>query len=354
MHKIYLGSAGGAPTNNVIRSLRQSGREYHLVGASSAVSDLFLADVEETRLIPRSDDPRYRSVLLRVLTETKPDLIHAQHDFEVLAISRLRDDIHELGVKTFLPSAHTVEVCVDKYDTYSCWKRDGVRTPETVLIESRNDVKEAFDRFGPTIWLRARRGAGASGALPTDDYDFACGWIDYYQGWGKFTAAQKLESETVTWQSIWQEGELIVAQTRRRRSWGFADRTLSGVTGVTIVGVTASDPRVDEVAVQAIRSIDATPNGIFGVDMTYDSDGEPNPTEINIGRFFTTIEFFTKAGLNMPDIYCATALGDEVVLPQNRVNPLPVDLVWVRGMDVPPVLTTLEAFESKAREADSF
>jgi carbamoyl-phosphate synthase large subunit len=37
-----------------------------------------------------------------------------------------------------------------------------------------------------------------------------------------------------------------------------------------------------------------------GVDMAYDRNNVPNPNEINISRFFTTVLFFTEAGLNMP------------------------------------------------------
>ena len=149
-------------------------------------------------------------------------------------------------------------------------------------------------------------------------------------------------------------GELVVAQTRRRRAWNFGDRTLSGVTGVTGVGETCSDPVVDRVALDAVSTIDQRPHGIFAVDMTLDRDGFPNPTEINIGRFFTTVYFFTKAGLNMPEIYVNIALDNEFPSLDRTMNPLPDGLIWIRGMDVEPVLATvkdLEALEKSPHEA---
>ena len=149
--------------------------------------------------------------------------------------------------------------------------------------------------------------------------------------------------KTVTWQSIWHSGELIVAQTRKRRSWNFGDRTLSGVTGITGVAETCSDPLVTEIALKSILLIDSHPHGIFSVDMTYDNVGIPNPTEINIGRFFTTHYFFSRAGLNMPEIYCNIALENSFPQINPKINPLPDGLIWIRGMDVEPVLTTLEA-----------
>ncbi len=46
--------------------------------------------------------------------------------------------------------------------------------------------------------------------------------------------------------------------------------------------------------------------------MTYDRNDAVRATEINIGRFFTTIHFFTQAGLNMPEIFMKLAFGEPV------------------------------------------
>jgi carbamoyl-phosphate synthase large subunit len=218
-----------------------------------------------------------------------------------------------------------------------------------MLLHSPDDLRKAFDRLGDKIWIRATVGAAGQGALPADDFEFARIWIDRFKGWGNFTAAECLTPQTVTWLSLWYEGELVVAQTRRRRSWNFGNRTLSGVTGITGVGETCSDPVVDKVSLDAIQSIDPRPNGIFAVDMTYDHQGWPNPTEINIGRFFTTHYFFTKAGLNMPEIYCNIALDGTFPSLARKINPLPDGLIWIRGMDVEPVLTTVDELTKMER-----
>ena len=143
---------------------------------------------------------------------------------------------------------------------------------------------------------------------------------------------------TGPWLSVWNEGNLVVAQTRIRKGWIHGNRTLSGVTGVTKVGQTYSSDIVTEVAKQAIFSIDSMPHGIYGVDMAYDKNGFPNPTEINISRFFTTILFFTQAGLNMPKIFKDIALHNEFPQLDKIINPLPDGLMWLRGMDTHPLL----------------
>ena len=351
MARIQVGGAGGAPSNNFVRSLRESHRDDFVIGTSCVPSDLFLADAEEKHVVPPATSSNYPKAILELIGHARPDFIHLQNDYEVRAISRLREKVEDLGTKLFLPSAQTVENCVDKEKSYVIWKAAGLRVPETMLLHDASDLRRALDLLGPKIWIRATEGGGGRGALPVDDFEFARIWIERFQGWGTFTASELLSEKTVTWQSIWHHGRLVVAQTRRRRSWNFGNRTLSGVTGITGVGETCSDETVDRIAQDSILAIDSNPHGIFSVDMTYDFSGFPKPTEINIGRFFTTHYFFTKAGLNFPEIYCDIALEGKFPALDKVVNPLPDGLIWIRGMDREPVLTTsaeLDALESSA------
>jgi hypothetical protein len=340
MARIHIGGAGGAPSNNFIRSLRDSSRGHYLIGASSVPSDLLLADVDEKHVVPNATAPNYRKSILALLARTRPSFMHVQSDYEVLAVSRMRDEIDALGVRLFLPSTHTIEHCVDKGKSYDIWAAAGVKVPRTIFLNTPDDLRQAFAVLGDKIWIRATVGGGGRGALPAASFEFARAWIDEYRGWGCFTAAELLSDRSVTWQSIWHEGELVVAQARRRHRWNYGNRTLSGVTGITGVGETCSDEDVTQTALDAIAAIDSRPHGVFCVDMTYDRSGIPNPTEINIGRFFTTSYFFTKAGLNFPEIYCDIALEERFPSLERKINPLPDGLVWIRGMDVTPVLTT--------------
>lgn len=346
MAKIQIGGAGGAPSNNFIKSLRVSSRNDTIIGTSCIAADLFLADADEKHVIPPANADNYAEKLLGLLAKTKPDFLHVQNDYEVSAVANLRDKITQLGVKLFLPKTETIENCISKDKSYAIWKAAQLPVPETLLLNSSEDLKRAFAVLGNKIWIRAVDGAGGRGALPTDNFEFARIWIDRFNGWGSFTASELLSEKTVTWQSIWFEGELVVAQTRRRHSWNFGNRTLSGVTGITGVGETCSDALVDRTAQDAILTIDTQPHGIFSVDMTYDFSGVPKTTEINIARFFTTHYFFTKAGLNFPEIYCNIALEQKFPSLDRKINPLPDGLIWVRGMDVEPQLTTIAELET--------
>jgi carbamoyl-phosphate synthase large subunit len=347
MKRILITGAGGAPALNFTRSLAAAPERMHLIGIDCNKYYLKRSECDERHLVPRATDDDYMLVLKDIIRESGAEFIHTQNDIEINVLSEQRS---ELGVKYFLPSRETVRICMNKFETHKRWHDAGLPQPRTVMISDRRDLAEAFKTMGPRLWLRDVVGAAGKGSLPTSDPEVAQAWLDFKQGWGQFSAAEYLSPDSITWQSIWNDGELIVAQSRKRLYWEFADRAPSGITGLTGAGVTFADPSFDALAQEAILAIDSKPHGIFSVDMTHDGAGHPNPTEINIGRFFTTHEFFTQAGLNMPYIYVKLAHGEEVELPATRINPLPPDLLWIRGMDVTPLLlprSEVEEYEEK-------
>ena len=350
MAKILIGGAGGAPSEGVIKSLLLSEKHEEIIGMGSVPSDLVLSAAKRKYVIPYANTSEYKDELLKLLRYEKPDLIHFQNDLEIYHASLIRDDIMETGTKLFMPSHDVIDTCVHKWDSWLAFKKAGVTVPENIFINCEEDLRRAFKELGDEdgkIWLRANDlGGGGMGSIPTNDYNMAKAWIDRYNGWGNFIAAEMLSSKTVTWLSIWYEGELICAQTRKRTGWIHGNRSASGVTGVTKVGTTCSDDQVTDIAEKTVRAVDNRPHGIFGVDMTYDKNGIPNPTEINISRFFTTILFFTKAGLNMPVIFKDLALYGEKPELEKKINPLPDGLMWLRAMDREPMLATHEELES--------
>jgi hypothetical protein len=346
MTKILIAGAGGAPSEGVINSLLRSKKKETIFGMGSEPTDLVLSNAEKVFYIPYADQPEYKDVLLKLLNEEKPDLVHFQNDLEIYHASLFLDEIHKTGVKTFMPAHEVIDTCVHKYKTYLKCKEASVKVPTNIMLHNEDDLKKAFSELGDKdgkIWLRASSiGGGGKGALPTNNFTFAKCWIDKFKGWGDFVAAEMLTPDTVTWLSIWYEGELIVAQTRLRKGWTHGNRTLSGVTGVTKVGQTYSNSEVDNIAINTVKAVSNKPHGIFGVDMAYDKEGIPNPTEINISRFFTTVLFFTEAGLNMPEIFKDIALYKELPKLNKKINPLPDGLMWLRGMDTTPKLMTEE------------
>ncbi len=341
MKNILVLGTGGSATTNFIRSLRLSGEKFNIIGTDSNKYYIQRSEADKNYLIPLCTHQDYISALKNIVKKEKIDFIHLQNDKEISVISEYRKEFKD---KLFLPSKETIRICLDKYRSYLKWK-NVVPQPKKFIIKTKANLKSAFKELNGIKWLREITGAGGRGSLKTEDLDEAFYWINKHNGWGKFEVAEYLSDQSITWSSIWKDGKLIVAQGRKRLFWELAANTLSGVTGATGAAVTISDNVLDGIAEASILAIDKKPHGIFSVDLTYDKNGAPNPTEINISRFFTTILFFTEAGLNMPLMY-TKLFFNEAIKVDKRYNPLTDNYVWIRGMDFLPKLLTPEKFNS--------
>ena len=333
--RILVLGAGGTPATNFIRSLRESRHKFYIVGTDANKYYLWRSEADQTYLICDAQNRDYINALNRIISKEKIHLIYAANDKEVARISK---DRRKLKAKVFLPSEKTINTCQNKYLSYLCWEKAGLRVPKTILVKSSHDIKKAFALFGNKVWIREIKGAFGKDSILARDVQIAKAWVEFKRGWRHFTAAEYLSADSITWQSIYSNGKLICAQSRRRILWEIEGRSPSGVTGITGVGKIETDKTVDKIAQKSISAVDKEPNGIYSVDMTFDQQGIPNPTEINIGRFFTTSYFLTKAGLNMPEIFVETALGKPVK--SGVINPIKGELYWIRGVDFLPKLVT--------------
>lgn len=351
MYKILITGAGSAQTNGVVNCLLDDAEDCKIIGVGSDSYDLMFCRAHKKYLIPHSTKPDYKEAFLKILDIEKPDIVHFQHDVEMAIALKFENEIRDRGIKLFVPDYETIDTCVYKYKSWRKFKAAGIKVPENRIIRDESDLiaayKELADGVQP-VWFRPMIiGNAGKGAFVTVDIKEAKENLDSVSGWGNYMAAEYLPGENMTWLSIWYKGELIVAQGRKRGGWAYSSMSMSGVTGITKIGTTYSSSQLDEIAERCCRAVatNGIPHGIFGVDLKCDRNGIPNPTEINISRFFATVEFFEKAGLNMPAIFKNLALyGKKPQLEKIR-NPLPDGLFWLRALDDRPILTTKDEME---------
>lgn len=352
MKRILVTGCGGAPTINFVRSLRDADpkrKKYRIVGVDSDKFTIHRHECDRGYLCPSATNKKYLPYLLEIIKREKIDFLHSQPEIEVFVIGKNRRLIEQAGCQLLMPSQKTIEILRDKFKSYQVWAKSGIKVPGTIIINSEKDLKKAFKRFGKDIWIRETIGAAGKGSLSKPSFELARAWIDSRGGWGHTIASAHLTTRTVTWQSLWHQGKLVGGQGRERLSWEAANRTQSGVTGITGTAVITNDSEVAKLAIDCIKAADRRPHGIFSVDFTYDHDGLPNPTEINIGKFFTTHHFLTRAGINMPEIMVQLAFGNYKGR-FNIINPCRQKLYWIRGMDTKPVLIDQQMIDETKRQ----
>jgi carbamoyl-phosphate synthase large subunit len=338
MKRILVTGAAGPASVNFIKSLRASDEEFYIVGVDMNKYRLELPDVDKRYLVPSHKDPAYIDIINKITEKENIDLVHPQPDTEVKFISDNRD---KFKAKVFLPKKHVVDVCQDKLESALVWKKHGVPVPESMLINNDEDLKEAADKYGFPFWVRATLGAGGRGSTLVEKIEVGIAWLKYWKERGmkwQFFAQEYLPGRNIAFQSVWNKGEVVCSQARERLEYIYPYLAPSGITGTPAVARTISDDKVNEVATKCVRALDPEATGIFCVDLKGNDDDVPCPTEINTGRFFTTSNFFTTAGINMPYIYVKLAFGEEVPKLEKNYNIVDEGVYWIRHMDSGPKL----------------
>jgi hypothetical protein len=222
------------------RALKHADPSMYLIGVDADPIRISRAtDVDEVHVVPRASDPAYIAVVSEIVRKTSANLLLTNATPDIAAISAGR---HVLDCTVFLPDHETIMLCDDKAASNAVWQAAGVPVPLSMRINDQHDLETAFRRYGEKIWLRAISGSGASGALPVSDMGSAVGWVNLNGGWGRFMAAELLGPQTVSWESVWSNGELVVAQSRRRLYWEFGRIAMSGVSGIAGAGEAIADP----------------------------------------------------------------------------------------------------------------
>ncbi len=350
---VLLLGAGGPAGINFIKSLREDKEiDYKIIGVDCNKHHLeFIKPfVEYYELVPKNNNDEYLNSIQKIISKYDINFIHAQPDSEVKWLSEHRD---LLNAKIFLPDKDVIDIFQNKELSTHYWYNTPYGLSSKVIrltSNYREELSIAFAEFDK-VWLRATRGAGGKGSLLCENIMIAINWIKLWRSkkvdW-EFIAQEYLPGRNLAWQSVWYNGTLITSQGRERIEYIYPYLAPSGVTGTPIIAKTINETKLNEIAISSIKTVDQKPHGIYCVDLKEDKKGIPIPTEINIGRFFTTSYFFTKAGVtynvplsNMPSIYIR--LGMNLEIPEGpNINILPSNLFWYRHIDIPATLIKKE------------
>jgi len=317
--RILVTGCGGAAAANFIKSLRMSDERYYIVGTDTNKYKVSLSNTDISYISEPVTSPTYLENLNKIIKKEKIDFVHPQPDEEVLFISENREKIN---AKTYLPDKRTIRVCQNKWILIQQLRENHVSVPAHNITGER--------------WIRATMGAGSKASLPVETDEEITMWINY---WKKrelpiqFIVSEFLPGKEYAVQSLWKDGNLIVSQARERLEYLFGYLTPSGQTSSPSVAKTIHNDTVNDTATKAVLAVDKKATGVFGVDLKENDKGIPCVTEINAGRFYTTSNFFTEAGLNMPHMHIQLAFGEIFGYGAN-IDPLESNLYWVRGMDV--------------------
>lgn len=156
-HRILVTGVGGAPGFDLARGLRRAGVEVVTVDADPLAAGLLLPAAASRVVVP-AEHPHYRSRLLEVCRELRPDAILPTVERELPYLCALQDVLAEVGVACWLPEPDAVTACLDKAVFHTVMREHGVPTPRTF----RPDQMDAAPAV-PGWVVKPRRGQGGQG-----------------------------------------------------------------------------------------------------------------------------------------------------------------------------------------------
>jgi carbamoyl-phosphate synthase large subunit len=297
-----------------------------------------------------------------VVEREKIDLLIPTSDRDVRMCSDLGG---ALPCRVFLPSPRTIALCQDKYELATHLRAHGVDAPITYPIEDLASVEQVFDRFALAglVWCRVRAGSGSTGAIPVKSAAQVQAWISYWEVMRgvpitSFTLCEYLPGRDFGCQSLWRDGQPVLSKTFERLSYFIGGgSTPSGVSSIAALAKTVDEPRVEEVAMAAVRATDERATGLFGVDLKENRAGVPYVTEINAGRPLAGTNLLDLTGKhNMAVTYVRLALGEPVGMQGER--DVAGDYYAVRDLDTLPGIFHAEEFfeqidDARMREEDN-
>jgi carbamoyl-phosphate synthase large subunit len=339
MRVMVLG-AGGPAAENFIKSLRAAYPDAWVLGCDVNPWLLELSTADERVLLEtRPLDQDHGEELGLLAAQCDVSMIHAQPDEEALFLAI--QSVFDFKQLVFTPSYQVVAACQDKL---RCSGLLGDLAPSSFSWGEGSATHP--NRWARPLWMRARIGAGSLAAKLVDNVDDAIAWAGIWRGrvdQDGFMLSEYLPGRDVSYTGVWWRGEPVAAACRERVE--YADtRTPSGQSSSPRVARLVSDDYVFDVAEAAVRIVnkacDVVPHGVFYVDMREDALGRPRVTEINAGRFNTTQNFYTEAGLNLVGVYAALHHGEPVPFIGSRRLKRDDEVYWVRQPDMGHKLLT--------------
>jgi carbamoyl-phosphate synthase large subunit len=341
--RILVTGAGGVAGVNFVRALKLSPRGYHVVGAEYSKYYIEFPDVESRYLTPRHDSPEFVSKVAGIARREKVKFIHPQPSSEALVLSTERES---LPAPVFLPRPAEMRIGQDKLLTERELRAASVPVARTLPLAGVSDIDGAFDVLGSPLWVRARHGAGGRLSLKCDSKGEARDWVGLWARRGtavdEFILQQYLPGRNIAWDSIWKDGKLVTSYCRERIEYPFKHISPSGITGTPSVARTVHDLRVNRAGERAVRAIARDADGAFSVDIKEDASGRPCVTEVDAGKFHTTMPLWGYVAVkhfrlpwyaNLADLYVRLGLGVQPPADVPKRDLLPAGYFMIRNID---------------------
>lgn len=156
---LITGVGGGGHGDQIYQAINEKRDNYYIVATdmSSTVASLYSAD--KGYLLPPASDPLYLEKLTKICQDEKIQAIFHGSEPELDMLAENRKHFESLGILPMLQPTDIIQLCQDKWKTYTFLKENGFKTPMTIKVSKVEDLKEVD--FFPVV-VKPYLGGGGS------------------------------------------------------------------------------------------------------------------------------------------------------------------------------------------------
>lgn len=161
--KVLVTGAGALLGQGILRSLRESSLDLHVIAADPSELSAGLYWGGKGYLIPLAKDPSYMDCIRALLARERPDAVLLGTDVELALFAEAREELERtFATHVVVSSPAVVAIADDKYLTFEFMRDNGFDAPDSALPEG-NGVEALIGRVGFPLIVKPRVGARSVG-----------------------------------------------------------------------------------------------------------------------------------------------------------------------------------------------
>lgn len=274
-----------------------------------------------TFVVPRVDDEQYILTLMNICLDKKIDIIFPTSSMELERMAKYKDNFAEHGIKVSVSNLESIIIAGDKVKSGETFSRF---MPRQAVANNASDVLE-FSREVKNICCKPINLCGGKGFAIVDEekssdvsFFHAYGKKHYITLWQLCKAVEKCPSP------------MLLQEYHQGKDYVAGAMAVNGVMthfacchatklefGATVEGRMINSPECAYIAAKVIERLGI--DGNVGFDFIVKEDGTAILVDINL-RVNATVQFYAKAGLNLPWLRVKQLLGESIYLDTPEID----------------------------------
>lgn len=312
MATVLVTGVGGATGIGAVRALSEE-TSHEIIGVDMNPDAVGLYFADTGRTVPAAVDENWADELIRIIKEFNVDVVIPTVDEELDQLPKLTTSLLNRG-SVIAPRQDVIDICLDKYKSYTFLKNEGHSVPQTWLGTEVNRI----DSADYPLLVKPRTGRGSRGIEVLETRED----LESYRDRTDFAAEELLYQEVISG----TEYTTSVISTKDNQLLGIVPKEAIKKKGITVKGATRQNSIITESCQRIFETLE--PAGPMNVQQIVDEHGDPYIIEIN-PRFSSTSNLTVAAGVNEFDLLLRDALGESV----SRINDYEIDLYILRYDD---------------------